>query len=185
MGPPTADAAAPVEMDPLPTTSPSQQEEPRTVAGAERCSPSIGPESRARSSSHSHPTSSNPKRTPAAEALGTSTDQSISPTPGTSLTIMLLLTTGARHPYTLDEKYVTARQATARTAAGDFDPRELKSYQLKKFIWTDWRQEWEPRPANPSSIRLILMGRMLDDNAALKGGWPGSPSGALPSVALC
>ena len=29
--------------------------------------------------------------------------------------------------------------------------------------------EWEPRPASPSSIRLIHFGKLLDDKAHLKG----------------
>jgi hypothetical protein len=53
-----------------------------------------------------------------------------------ALRITLMLTTGARHAYT---------------------------------IWTDWRSEWEDRPRDPSSIRLIIMGRMIDDKVNLKG----------------
>jgi hypothetical protein len=34
--------------------------------------------------------------------------------------------------------------------------------------------EWEPRPTQPSSIRLIHFGRMLDDTALLKGMFPRS-----------
>ena len=30
-------------------------------------------------------------------------------------------------------------------------------------------EEWEPRPTSPSSIRLIHMGRLLDDKISLKG----------------
>jgi hypothetical protein len=82
-----------------------------------------------------------------------------------------MLTTGARHPYTLDEKYLRSRKVTTTVdkITGDFDPRLLSGYQLKELIWIDWRSEWEPRPANPSFIRLILMGRMLEDKVALKG----------------
>ena len=54
-------------------------------------------------------------------------------------------------------------------ADGQFDPREISGYKLKELIWTDWRSEWEPRPASPSSIRLIILGRLLEDKAALKG----------------
>lgn len=50
-----------------------------------------------------------------------------------------------------------------------FDPREISGYKLKELIWTDWRSEWEPRPASPSSIRLIILGRLVEDKAALKG----------------
>lgn len=81
-----------------------------------------------------------------------------------------MLTTGARHPYKIDEKYLSSRKVSSLTAEGVFDPRCLSGYQLKELIWTDWRQEdWEERPASPSSIRLILMGRMIEDKGVLRG----------------
>lgn len=81
-----------------------------------------------------------------------------------------MLITGARHPYRIDEKYLSSRNVTARNpSTGAFDPRELSGYQLKELILKDWRSEWEPKPASPSSIRLIIMGRMIEDKAALKG----------------
>ncbi|EMC91760.1 hypothetical protein BAUCODRAFT_152142 [Baudoinia panamericana UAMH 10762] len=103
------------------------------------------------------------------EALGPATDGTIAP-PATSepvLSITLLLTTGARHPYKIDEKYLTSRNATAKKADGSFDPMQLSGYKLKELIWTDWRTEWEPKPASPSSIRLIIWGKMVDDKKML------------------
>ena len=50
-----------------------------------------------------------------------------------------------------------------------FEPRELSGYQLKELIWTDWREEWQSRPASPSSIRLIILGRMIEDKSMLRG----------------
>lgn len=85
------------------------------------------------------------------------------------LSITLMTSTGARHPYRIDEKYLANRNLLARTAAGTFEPRELKGYSLKELIWTDWRTEWEPRPASPDKIRLIIMGKLVDDKKALKG----------------
>jgi len=32
----------------------------------------------------------------------------------------------------------------------------------------EWRDEWETKPTNPSSIRLINFGRILEDNMVLK-----------------
>lgn len=55
----------------------------------------------------------------------------------------------------------------ARAADGTFDPRMISGYKLKELIWTDWRSEWEPRPAAPGSIRLINMGQMVDDKKTL------------------
>ncbi|KAF1821382.1 uncharacterized protein K489DRAFT_297082, partial [Dissoconium aciculare CBS 342.82] len=117
-----------------------------------------------------------------ATGLGPATEGPIAPLPSpttetnpsttttTVLNISLMLTTGARHPYTLDEKYLHSRKVTTTVdkTTGDFDPRLLSGYQLKELIWIDWRSEWEPRPANPSFIRLILMGRMLEDKVALR-----------------
>ena len=85
------------------------------------------------------------------------------------LSITLMLITGARHPYKIDEKYLQSRKVNAMNSEGKFDPREISGYKLKELIWTDWRSEWEPRPASPSSIRLIILGRLLEDKAPLKG----------------
>jgi hypothetical protein len=81
----------------------------------------------------------------------------------------LMLTTGARHAYTISQKYLTSRKVEALDSKGNFDPREMSGYKLKELIWTDWRAEWEPRPRDPSAIRLIVMGRMMGDSVALKG----------------
>lgn len=98
-----------------------------------------------------------------------------------------MLTTGARHPYKIDEKYLRSRKVELKSlnpssaeeggegnkeggaSAIDFDPREISGYKLKELIWTDWRSEWEARPVSPSSIRLILLGRLVEDKVALKG----------------
>ena len=113
-----------------------------------------------------------PTRKPS-EALGPATDSPIAPPPtstsGPALSITLMLTTGARHPYKIDEKYLRNRKVEATAADGNFDPREMSGYKLKELIWTDWRSEWEARPASPSSIRLIILGRLVEDKAALRG----------------
>jgi len=86
-----------------------------------------------------------------------------------TLRINLMLTTGARHAYTISQKYLTSRKVEALDAGGNFDPREMSGYKLKELIWTDWRSEWEPRPRDPGAIRLIIMGRMIDDKSVIKG----------------
>lgn len=101
------------------------------------------------------------------EAIGPSTDTpALDPdnTNGPTLVIMLLLTTGARHPYKIDEKYLKKRNVTVEA----MDPYNISVYTLKELIWRDWREEWETRPTSPSSIRLIHFGRMLDDKSPLK-----------------
>jgi hypothetical protein len=77
---------------------------------------------------------------------------------------MLLLTTGKRHPYKIDERYLKKRNVTVE----NMDPYNISVYTLKELIWRDWRDEWEPRPTSPSAIRLIHFGRMLDDKLPLK-----------------
>jgi hypothetical protein len=112
---------------------------------------------------------------PQETGLGPAIDAPITPSSSTSnsplLSITLMLTTGARHPYKLDEKYLRSRKVTTTfdPSTGEFDPRLLSGYQLKELIWIDWRSEWEPRPANPSFIRLIVMGRLIEDKGVLKG----------------
>ncbi|KAK0333328.1 hypothetical protein LTR02_009035 [Friedmanniomyces endolithicus] len=107
------------------------------------------------------------------EALGPATETDLfapaATAAGPALNISLMLTTGAKHPYKIDEKYLTNRNAVAKPAKGDgvFDPMAITGYKLKELIWTDWRKEWEPRPASPSAIRLITMGKMVDDKKTL------------------
>lgn len=72
-------------------------------------------------------------------ALGPSTDgPAANPdnTNGPTLVIMLLLTTGARHPYKIDEKYLKKRNVTVE----DMDPYSISVYTLKELIWRDWRE---------------------------------------------
>ncbi|USP74485.1 hypothetical protein yc1106_01759 [Curvularia clavata] len=127
------------------------------------------------------------------EAIGPSTDTpAANPdnTNGPVLVIMLLLTSGARHPYKIDEKYLKKRSVKVE----NMDPYNISVYTLKELIWRDWREdstgkqiavhiasfrrlyenanpsyaEWEARPTSPGSIRLIHFGRMLDDKSPLK-----------------
>lgn len=85
--------------------------------------------------------------------------------------ITLLLTSGARHPYKLDEKYLTKRNVDVPgvTENGKKDPFSISVYTLKELILREWREEWEAQPSSPSSIRLIHFGRLLDDKTPLKG----------------
>ena len=121
-------------------------------------------------------------------AIGPSSDQPI-PIPkdestGPILMITLLLTTGARHPFKIDPKYLSKRNVDVQ---GN-DPFHLSVYKLKELILREWRDgmagfersahhiksltsdlEWEQKPSSPSSIRLISFGKLLDDKAPLKG----------------
>lgn len=94
--------------------------------------------------------------------------------------ITLLLPTGARHPYKIDEKYLSKRNVDVPdlTESGARDPFSISVYKLKELILREWREEWEGKPASPSSIRLIHFGKLLDDKEQLK-------SRCLPSFAPC
>ncbi|KAF7866717.1 hypothetical protein EAF04_005559 [Stromatinia cepivora] len=89
---------------------------------------------------------------------------------GPTLTITLLLGSGAHHPYKIDEKYLTKRAVTVPgvTEDGKKDPLSISVYTLKELILREWREEWETKPSSPSSIRLIFFGKLLDDKEALK-----------------
>lgn len=107
-------------------------------------------------------------------AIGPSTESSPVPAAveaGPVLVITLLLGTGARHPYRIDEKYLTKRNVTVPgvTEGGRKDPFSISVYTLKELILREWREEWEAQPSSPSSIRLIYFGRLLDDKTPLKG----------------
>jgi hypothetical protein len=110
-------------------------------------------------------------------ATSPSTDTALAPSTSVANTanpvciITLLLTSGARHPYKLDEKYLTKRNVDVPgvTESGKKDPFSISVYTLKELILREWRDEWEAQPSSPSSIRLIHFGRLLDDKTPLKG----------------
>lgn len=88
--------------------------------------------------------------------------------------ITLLLPTGARHPYRLDEKYLAKRNVDVPdvTESGGRDPFSISVYKLKELILREWRDEWDGKPASPSSIRLIHFGKLLDDKEQLRSECP-------------
>jgi hypothetical protein len=54
---------------------------------------------------------------------------------GPSLVITLLLTTGSRHPFTIDGKYLRKRSVNVENN----DPFLMSVYTLKELIWREWR----------------------------------------------
>ncbi|KAL1869940.1 hypothetical protein Daus18300_005401 [Diaporthe australafricana] len=95
---------------------------------------------------------------------------SSNPADGPVCNITLLLPTGARHPYKIDDKYLAKRnvEVPELTENGKKDPFSVSVYKLKELILREWRDEWEGKPASPSSIRLIHFGKLLDDKEQLK-----------------
>ncbi|KAL6719120.1 hypothetical protein ACLMJK_003357 [Lecanora helva] len=106
-----------------------------------------------------------------APAIGPATDKpniisKDSEVEGPVLFITLLLSsTGARHPFKLDEKYLKKRNVSV----DGNNPINMSLYKLKELILRDWREEWEAKPSSPESIRLISMGKLLDDKVRLSG----------------
>ncbi|KEF54064.1 uncharacterized protein A1O9_09859 [Exophiala aquamarina CBS 119918] len=102
-------------------------------------------------------------------AIGPSSDSPVVPTKdsettGPVLQVTLLLTSGARHPFKLDSKYLNKRSVDVPGG----DPFNLSVYKLKELILREWRDEWEAKPSSPNYIRLISFGKLLDDKAPLK-----------------
>ena len=60
---------------------------------------------------------------------------------GPVLYITLLLTTGARHPFRLDQKYLRKRNVEVE---GN-NPVNMSLYKLKELILRDWREGMYPR----------------------------------------
>ncbi|KAH6660770.1 hypothetical protein BKA67DRAFT_530857 [Truncatella angustata] len=108
---------------------------------------------------------------PDQDAIGPA-DSSQEPSVPGELTVDILIiipTTGNRHPFRINEKYLTKRNVnvTGVTEDGKMDPFSITVYTLKELVLREWRKEWETPPREPTSIRLIKMGKMLDDKATL------------------
>ncbi|KAK6189521.1 hypothetical protein LQW54_013191 [Pestalotiopsis sp. IQ-011] len=105
------------------------------------------------------------------DAIGPADSQSEQSAPG-ELTVDILIiipSTGNRHPFKINEKYLKKRNVnvTGVTEDGKVDPFSITVYTLKELVLREWRTEWETPPREPTSIRLIKMGKMLDDKATL------------------
>ncbi|KAF3483058.1 uncharacterized protein GIQ15_02382 [Arthroderma uncinatum] len=87
----------------------------------------------------------------------------ISDNDGPTLLLNILLTSGGKHPFKLDGKYLRKREVNVT----DNDPFNMTVYTLKELIWREWRSDWISRPSSPAAIRLISFGKMLDDKAPL------------------
>ncbi|EAT85827.2 hypothetical protein SNOG_07176 [Parastagonospora nodorum SN15] len=119
----TSTSAAPAEIT-VPHTTESITAQPSQTAVASSAKPAP-------------PTALNRAET---EAIGPSTDTPAAvpdASNGPVVVIMLLLpSTGARHPYKIDEKYLKKRGVDV----ADMDPYNIDVYTLKELIWRDWRE---------------------------------------------
>lgn len=82
-----------------------------------------------------------------------------------SLSITLLLISGVRYPFTINSEYMSRHNIQVE----DQDPMQMGVFALKECIWKEWRdEEWNVKPASANFIRLIHLGRLLDDRQQLK-----------------
>ncbi|KAK6531133.1 hypothetical protein TWF281_007958 [Arthrobotrys megalospora] len=83
-------------------------------------------------------------------------------TPGIVITLLIL--SGARSTFTLNPGYIK------RHSVPHEDAMMMTVYNLKECIWRDWKEEelMTKQPASPHLIRLILLGRLLEDKSLLK-----------------
>ncbi|KAH7328285.1 ubiquitin-related domain-containing protein [Stachybotrys elegans] len=157
-GEPSADDAKPGPADQEGTSKPAEASQP-TAKGKERDTTASAPLA---------------ERQDSGLAIGPAQDDINAITPSGPedpvCNITLLLTTGSRHPYRLDAKYLSRRNVAMpeQTDQGQPDPFSISIYTLKELILREWRSDWEAKPASPSSIRLIHFGKLLDDKEPLK-----------------
>ena len=72
---------------------------------------------------------------------------------GPSLSVTLLLTSGARHLFHIDARFLRKESISAPND----DPFEMSVYALKELIWGDWHSGMchHPFPSFQSSIHLL------------------------------
>lgn len=135
-----ASAAEPLAANSTPQTSEPAPKQPSIeISPSEDAQPAQStqdPSVSIEASTLSRPTAPDRSET---EAIGPSTDTpAVKPDNATGpvVVITLLLTTGARHPYKIDERYLKKRNVNVE----NMDPYNISVYTLKELIWRDWRE---------------------------------------------
>ncbi|KAL8969441.1 MAG: hypothetical protein Q9183_001993, partial [Haloplaca sp. 2 TL-2023] len=127
-------------------SQPSQSDQPQTNTSTAVPPVSVPPqESIAITSPGNDPTAASASRHPLTRektgpAIGPSTDKAApmpleADTADRILVVTLLLITGARHPFKIDDKYLKKRGVNVD---GD-TPFNMSVYTLKELIWREWR----------------------------------------------
>ncbi|KAL8999259.1 MAG: hypothetical protein Q9188_005919 [Gyalolechia gomerana] len=75
---------------------------------------------------------------------------------GISLSITLLLISGARHPFKIDERYMKKRNVEVDRN----NPVNMSVYTLKELIWQEWRDGGHSTIPSRSASRKLLTKRM-------------------------
>ncbi|KXJ95617.1 hypothetical protein Micbo1qcDRAFT_230823 [Microdochium bolleyi] len=168
--------AGDVEMENLSTIPPTPVNASTTVPGeTEQSSESATAQVGTTDGAEDPSVSSTPAKAPAG---GNDADLAINPVdpndPASSgdlaVDIMLVLVSnGNRHPFRIDEKYLTKRNVTitGNSEDGRPDPSSITVYTLKELILREWRPDWDQPPREPSAIRLVYFGKLLEDRMAL------------------
>ncbi|KAG9206052.1 hypothetical protein G6514_006331 [Epicoccum nigrum] len=131
-----------------PQTAPVVPAMDGTTTSSEATQPTAAP-------SAASPARNELNRTETEAALGPSTDgPAANPdnSNGPTVVIMLLLTTGARHPYKIDEKYLKKRNVTVE----EMDPYNISVYTLKELIWRDWREDCRFQTEAPNVVHMTV-----------------------------
>lgn len=156
-----ASGAGPAPVD---TTTQATEAAPATAPIATSTPQTVEP-----STSEDAPAAASPSAKPAppsalnraeTEAIGPSTDTpAANPdnTNGPVLVIMLLLTSGSRHPYKIEEKYLKKRNVKVE----NMDPYNISVYTLKELIWRDWREgtHFIPTESSYHSTTFVVVGK--------------------------
>lgn len=139
-----AAASAPVELSDLSTRQHAQsstQEQSQSTLGGEKSAAQLQADNQIQSSATQTSFAEDapaPVTRKESEAIGPASDTPIvqlDPSAGPAVMITLLLPTGARHPFKLDEKYLKKRNV----AVEDMNPLNISVYTMKELIWRDWR----------------------------------------------
>ncbi|PHH54868.1 hypothetical protein CFIMG_001220RA [Ceratocystis fimbriata CBS 114723] len=107
------------------------------------------------------------------DTSNTSTDTNAETDVNSVCRISLLLASGARHSYEIDDKFLAKRNVDVKSpstesSSGKRDPFSISVYTLKELILREWHDVWGAKPASPNSIRLIYFGRLLNDRDSLR-----------------
>lgn len=77
---------------------------------------------------------------------------------GPALHITLLLTTGSRHPFTIDGKYLRKSSVNVENN----DPFAMSVYTLKELIWREWRSgEFDLDGFSCQELAVVLLSKKV------------------------
>ncbi|KAI9893161.1 MAG: hypothetical protein M1814_000709 [Vezdaea aestivalis] len=78
--------------------------------------------------------------------------------------ITLLMPSGHRSEWRFDCKYLERRNVKVPEG----DPFKISVYTLKELMLREWKDEWGAKPLSPNAIRLITLGKLLDEKSTLQ-----------------